>query len=232
MSVFVLVQRYGRDELPAFGRQRLASADQQSKKRIRQGTDKNPDDVRGHESAPSVVSLRPGNRRPNLHIGFDSRLGEMAGKAAAHAAPRGKGDKVGFECDTARFEQQHDRAAAWTDRLLDRTAMREVTGRQSLCVFIAPDAIALHDLADHERCDFDHRDDSNATAAIDIGVDQRDHSAVLGVRRDGDDRGRIARVKRSVDFVKIDHRSADRQLVVMVFIGRQAKNRPVSSSKR
>lgn len=138
--------------------------------------------------------------------------------------PKLIGDQIGAEFDPARLENEHIQGTARPIKALGLSHAQKKTGTHRFMRVVSRGSIGLHDLPDHERRHLDHGHLAASAAARDVRVDDGDRPAIAGKGSDlADDGGRIAGMKRALDFVKVAHHPADRNMIVVVLVRGQAE---------
>ena len=160
--------------------------------------------------------------RANLQFGFNQRAFEADREPACGLRIVKVLDQIRCELDPPLLADHHGRAAPGPVETLRPPPMDEESSFDGPRVLVALGAVALHDPTDHQGRNLDESDQADPGAAWDLGTEDRDSPAVLGVRsRHLDDRTGIARMVGTRNLVVVQDRAGDRSVVAVVLVGRQ-----------
>ncbi len=117
------------------------------------------------------------------------------------------------------LEDQDVSAAAGSIETLRLPFVHEQPGSDRHGILVGPFAIALSDVTDHHRHDFNHGNQAGGCAARDIRIDDCDNTFVfrVGSAFSNDCLG-VAGVITACEGINIDHLATDRSVVVVVFV--------------
>ena len=130
------------------------------------------------------------------------------------------------------LEQYDDGAAPGPKQALWRTSLQKKAAVDALWIVITRLAIALDNVADHERGYFNHSDKPDARTVGHIRVDDSDGPAVFRIRSNGLHNGTwITRMKDSGKLVVISDNAGDRCVRVVILVRGEARDGKVTGTE-